>query len=147
MDLQNLTEDEDVPDHQSLTQWCSATLASQKIKKAEVCIRVVSLDESEALNKQYRKKAKPTNVLSFPSDLPEELNLPFQGDLVICAPIVSKEASEQQKNLRAHWAHMVVHGTLHLLGFDHAREPDAETMELLEITILESLGFANPYSQ
>jgi len=140
-----MTEDEDVPEHPDFARWCNATLATQTLEQAEICIRVVGLDESRQLNCQYRQKDKPTNVLSFPSDLPEELQLPLLGDLVICAPVVTEEAQSQDKTLQAHWAHMVVHGTLHLLGFDHIEDSDAETMESLEIEILNSLGFHNPY--
>src|SRR5690606_24067449 len=93
----------------------------------------------------YRHQDKPTNVLSFPADIPAELNLPLLGDLVICAPVVEREAMEQRKTLEAHWAHMVVHGTLHLVGYDHITEPEAEEMESLETKILTGMGFPPPY--
>lgn len=116
----------------------------------DISIRLVDNLESQSLNLHYRQKDKPTNVLSFPSELPEEI-LPMLdqvplGDLVICIPVVLKEAAEQHKTPEAHFAHMVVHGTLHLMGYDHELgETDAEEMEALEIQVLEQLGFANPY--
>ena len=100
------------------------------------------------LNKEYRGKDKPTNVLSFPFDdmagLPEE-ETRLLGDLVICAPVVRKEAKKQDKRPKDHWAHMVVHGTLHLLGYDHIEEAEASEMEALEARILEQFGIKNPY--
>ena len=97
------------------------------------------------LNSQYRHKAYPTNVLSFPFDMPDIEETPFLGDIVICASVVNEEAIEQNKLPEAHWAHMVVHGTLHLLGYDHETEADANIMEPEETHILHRLGFANPY--
>lgn len=97
------------------------------------------------LNRDYRGKSGPTNVLSFPADLPPELALPLLGDIVVCAPVVAREAAEQGKPLAAHWAHMAVHGCLHLLGHDHVEEADAVAMETLESTILAQLGFPCPY--
>lgn len=116
----------------------------------EIGIACVDLDESQQLNLEYRKKDKPTNVLSFPSELPEEI-LPMldawpMGDLVICIPVVLQEAIEQQKAPLEHFSHMLVHGVLHLMGYDHeTSEQDAEEMEALEIEILTQLGFDNPY--
>lgn len=116
----------------------------------EIGIACVDLDESQQLNLEYRQKDKPTNVLSFPSDLPEEI-LPMldawpMGDLVICIPVVLREANEQQKTPLQHFSHMLVHGVLHLMGYDHeTSEQDAEHMESLEIEILSKLGFENPY--
>lgn len=115
----------------------------------ELAIRLVGEDESRALNHDYRGKDKPTNVLSFPAELPEmvlsELDERPLGDLVICAPVVAREADEQGKALAAHWAHMTVHGLLHLLGHDHVEAVDAAVMEPLEIAILARLGWDNPY--
>jgi len=115
----------------------------------ELAIRLVGEDESRALNHDYRGKDKPTNVLSFPADLPEmvlsELDERPLGDLVICAPVVAREAGEQGKALAAHWAHMTVHGLLHLLGHDHIEAVDAAVMEPLEIAVLARLGWDNPY--
>lgn len=112
---------------------------------AEVSVCIVDETESRELNLRYRHQDKPTNVLSFPAEIPPELNLPLLGDLVICAPVVEREAEEQHKSLDAHWAHMVVHGTLHLLGYDHITDQEAKEMEDLETIILLQMGFPAPY--
>lgn len=127
-----------LPSAASLRGWAQAALK----KKGELTIRVVDETESESLNSQYRRKHKPTNVLSFAYGERGVL-----GDLVICAPVVAREAQEQNKPLRAHWAHMVVHGCLHLQGHDHENDADAAKMEALEIRIMEKLGFNNPYRE
>lgn len=111
----------------------------------ELSIRVVGRKESQTLNQHYRGKDKPTNVLSFPAEFPEGLDIPLLGDLVICSPVVASEADEQNKTLEAHWAHMVIHGTLHLMGYDHIHDKDAELMEALETSLLQSLGYDDPY--
>ena len=115
--------------------------------QAEVCIRVVDSDESRQLNHSYRDKDKPTNVLSFPFTVPD--NIPIDstllGDLIICAPLVAEEAMQQGKESIAHWAHLVIHGILHLLGYDHIEDNDAKIMETIEIELLEQLGYPNPY--
>jgi probable rRNA maturation factor len=114
-------------------------------------IRIVGANESRHLNRTYRGKDKPTNVLSFPADVPRMGDGPHDGpggvlgDLAICAPIVAREAREQGKSPRAHWAHMVVHGVLHLLGYDHENDRDAQAMESREVKILSHFGYANPY--
>ncbi len=127
----------------------SLSTAVQSGEPLELAIRVVGDDESRALNNDYRGKDKPTNVLSFPAELPEmvlaELDERPLGDLVICAPVVAREADEQGKPLAAHWAHMTVHGMLHLLGHDHIEATDAAVMEPLEIAILARLGWDDPY--
>lgn len=132
-----------------LPEWlrvCLQTTASENHREnIEVSIRIVDESESAELNQRYRNKKGPTNVLSFPVDLPESLNLPLLGDLVLCAPVVTQEAQEQGKTELAHWAHMVIHGTLHLLGYDHQADEDARVMESCEISIMKKLGFANPY--
>ena len=112
---------------------------------AELSIRLVDEAESQTLNRDYRGKDKPTNVLSFPADLPPELELPLLGDLVVCRQVVEREAEEQHKAPHDHWAHMIIHGTLHLLGFDHIDDGEAEVMEALEIALLGQLGIDNPY--
>lgn len=111
----------------------------------EITIRVVDETESQELNSAYRGKDKPTNVLSFPFEQPPGLNLPLLGDLVVCQSVVATEAEQQNKTLTAHWAHMLVHGTLHLLGYDHINDEEAEQMESLEVQILNSLGIDDPY--
>jgi probable rRNA maturation factor len=135
-----------VPTDGQLQEWAGAVLAGRR-ERAELLIRIVDEAEGRALNSRYRGKDYPTNVLSFPSDLPEEVDSALLGDLVICAPVVSGEAAEQGKALAAHWAHMVVHGMLHLLGYDHRTEEEAERMEGVEVRILNRLGFADPYAE
>jgi probable rRNA maturation factor len=115
---------------------------------AEMTIRIVDEKEMTMLNGTYRGKHYPTNVLSFPFDMSDDdidLEIPLLGDLVICAAVVEREALNQKKSVEAHWAHMVVHGTLHLLGHDHEKDTDASVMEAKEIKILQALGFNNPY--
>ena len=137
---------ESVPAEDDIRDWIAATLASQSRQAdTEISVRLVDLEEMTTLNKTYRGKSGPTNVLSFPADLPEELELPLLGDIVICAPVVRTEAQQQHKSLAAHWAHMVTHGTLHLLGYDHITEEEAATMEALESRILNHLGYPCPY--
>ena len=137
---------EPVPDEDDIRRWIDAALAGHRdAQETEITVRLVDIDEMTALNGRYRGKAGPTNVLSFPSDLPAELELPLLGDIVICAPVVASEAAQQHKALRAHWAHMTVHGTLHLLGYDHIADSEAAAMEALETRILAALDFPCPY--
>lgn len=133
------------PGDDQLNRWCRAVLDGRWDQSAAVTIRIVGEEESGQLNHQYRGKSGATNVLSFPFELPEIVGSGLIGDLVICAPVVVREASEQGKSAEAHWAHMVVHGILHLLGYDHEAESDTERMERLEREILEGLGFQDPY--
>lgn len=132
----------EVPDSEDIHRWAGA--ACSKVD-AELSVRIVDLTEGAELNAVYRRKEGPTNVLSFPCEVPEGVPCQILGDLVICAPVVEREAREQGKPLHMHWAHMVVHGVLHLLGHDHVETADAERMEALEIEILARLGYANPY--
>jgi probable rRNA maturation factor len=111
----------------------------------DVCVRVIDEQESRALNLRYRDHDDPTNVLSFPVKLPPGVETVVLGDLAICAPVVEREAREQRKEPKAHWAHMVVHGMLHLAGYDHEMASDAAAMEALEIELLSAMGFADPY--
>lgn len=143
VDIQRATDADGQPDDESLKRW--AGLALQGKPGHELTIRLVDADESRELNHEYRGKDAPTNVLSFPSDLPPELNIPLLGDLVICVPVVLREAAEQGKSAEAHWAHMVIHGCLHLLGYDHMEEAEAEEMESLERQLLAELGISDPY--
>ena len=137
---------EPVPSEDDLRRWIAAALASQTTRDdTEISVRLVDIPEMAGLNQAYRGKPGPTNVLSFPADLPAELKLPLLGDIVICAPVVREEAQSQDKALAAHWAHMAVHGTLHLLGYDHIEESEALAMEALESAILAELSYPCPY--
>lgn len=135
-----------VPSATALRGWALAALGG---REGELTIRIVDEVESHELNHRYRSKDKPTNVLSFPYEDEgfglDETEAPMIGDLVICAAVVEREASEQGKTLRAHWAHMVVHGCLHLCGYDHENDSDAEQMERREREILAGQGFPDPY--
>ncbi|MEC9084933.1 MAG: rRNA maturation RNase YbeY [Pseudomonadota bacterium] len=143
VDFQPVFEGRGVPREELVRDW--AQLAWQGEDPSEVTIRIVGSEESQALNHQYRGKDYPTNVLSFPFEAPPGITVPLAGDLVICAPVVENEAREQHKTLEAHWAHMVIHGMLHLQGYDHIDDKDAEVMEALEIRLLAQLGYGNPY--
>lgn len=132
------------PSRYYFQRWIATALEGRR-KKAEVAIRIVGEKESAALNYKYRHKKGSTNILSFPFEPPANIQLPLLGDLIICAPVVSKEARQQNKSLSAHWAHMVIHGTLHLLGYDHIKKYDALVMEQIEIELLNKLGYPNPY--
>jgi probable rRNA maturation factor len=140
------------PRASDIAAWAGAAIG-RRAAGAELGVRVVGSAESQRLNARYRGKHRPTNVLSFPpAPLPGRMtgapaggaSRPL-GDLVICAQVVRSEAREQGKPLEAHWAHLVVHGALHLIGYDHEREPEAKRMERREIAVLRRLGFANPY--
>jgi probable rRNA maturation factor len=161
VELQFATRRPWVPGAASLRRWARAAqaagLASLPARTrrihasveqgAALCLRVVGSAESRRLDRTYRGKDRPTNVLSFPSSPEERIATGLLGDLVVCAPVVAREARAQRKTLRAHWAHMVVHGTQHLLGYDHERVRDARAMEALEVEILRGLGFHDPYAQ
>lgn len=145
IDIETNSQSNLLPKPVQIEQWISAALNQQALDEAEVSVYIVDEPESQELNHEYRGKNKPTNVLSFPADIPEELGIPLLGDLVICAPVVEREALEQGKSLEAHWAHMLVHGTLHLLGHDHIDDDEADAMEALETAIIVSLNFPAPY--
>ncbi|HET8551819.1 MAG TPA: rRNA maturation RNase YbeY [Gammaproteobacteria bacterium] len=132
------------PGETDFSRWVAAALAGRR-EDAEVAIRIVDTDEGAALNRRYRDREGPTNVLSFPAELPPGVDLPLIGDLVICGPVVAAEAAEQGKPVEAHWAHLTVHGILHLIGFDHQNDAEADEMEGLEIVILAELGYGDPY--
>ncbi|NVD07258.1 rRNA maturation RNase YbeY [Vibrio sp. JPW-9-11-11] len=145
LDLQLAVEDKDgLPKQADILHWLSTTI-SQFQPQAEVTVRIVDEAESQQLNGDYRGKDKPTNVLSFPFESPPGVELDLLGDLIICRQVVEREADEQNKPLMAHWAHMVVHGSLHLLGYDHIEDDEAEEMESLETEIMQSMGFKDPY--
>ncbi|EFE93467.1 rRNA maturation RNase YbeY [Serratia odorifera] len=133
-----------LPDEAAFQRWLEGVLP-QFQAEAEVTIRLVDEAESHQLNLTYRGKDKPTNVLSFPFEAPPGIELPLLGDLIICRQVVEQEAVEQGKALEAHWAHMVVHGSLHLLGYDHIEDDEAEEMESLETEIMQGLGYQDPY--
>ncbi|AOE50792.1 rRNA maturation RNase YbeY [Kangiella sediminilitoris] len=151
-ELQFACDHEHLPTEEQFKLWLQTALEHLSITdKVALTLRVVSVDESQSLNHQFRGKDRPTNVLSFPFEMPQGLPpelMPEErllGDLVACAEIVAKEAKEQNKPLHNHWAHMVIHGCLHLLGYDHIKDDEAEAMEALEIKILEKLGIGDPY--
>lgn len=130
-----------------LSRWVDCALThAQHQGDAQISLRIVEEDESHDLNLRYRGQDKPTNVLSFNAELPPELEHPLLGDIVICAAIVEREAQQQHKPSAAHWAHMLVHGTLHLLGYDHQAQNEAQIMEALETDIMTTLAFAPPYA-
>ncbi|TAN47600.1 MAG: rRNA maturation RNase YbeY [Methylococcaceae bacterium] len=135
-----------IPDEAQLCAWAKAAVQGRRAQ-AELVIRVVDEAESAELNGAYRGKHQPTNVLSFPFEVPPGVPCDHLGDLVVCAPVVEREALEQHKTLDAHWAHMLVHGVLHLLGYDHVDDEQATTMETEEIRILQSLGYLDPYAE
>ena len=144
VDVQYAIDWPDLPDAGHLKLW-SKTALEVLTEIAELTIRIVDVDEGTQLNEQWRKSQGPTNVLSFSHEGELEIAPDLLGDIVVCAPVVSREAKEQNKNIDAHWAHMVIHGILHLNGFDHVEPEDADTMENLEIKILEELNYNNPY--
>ena len=136
-----------LPNNEELLKWVTETLVFEKYSDTELTIRFVDEKESADLNKQYRHKSGSTNILSFPFETPAEVELDLLGDLVICTDVVKKQAVEQKKDEIAHWAHMVVHGTLHLLGYDHLTDAEADIMEDKEIKILSQLGYTDPYRE
>ena len=158
LDLQQVVSSDAIPTQEKMESWIrQALLLEREAHKSgknddeyELTIRVVDQDEIQSLNLTYRHKDKATNVLSFPFenfpvDTPETIQLPLLGDLVICHDIVVAEAKQQAKTIEAHWAHMVVHGVLHLKGYDHIDDTEAQIMESLEIKILHHFNFSNPY--
>ena len=145
LDLQIAVENEQgLPTEQDIQLWLDKTIP-QFQENAELTVRIVDTQESHQLNHEYRGKDKPTNVLSFPFESPVPLEPRLLGDLVICEPVVAAEAAEQQKTELAHWAHLTVHGCLHLLGYDHINDDDAVEMESREIAILRQFDIENPY--
>lgn len=152
LDVQRAVEA--LPTDENFVTWVRQTLLEPSVDSSklsgddvELTIRIVDVNESAELNEQYRHKNGATNVLSFPFEAPAEVNLNLLGDLVICANVVQQQADEQQKDELAHWAHMVVHGTLHLLGYDHMNEAEAKDMETKENIILSQLGYPDPYQE
>nr|WP_298146185.1 rRNA maturation RNase YbeY [uncultured Pseudomonas sp.] len=146
LDLQIASDAGNLPSEAQFRAWCELALR-QRSADSELTIRLVDESEGRELNHTYRQRDYATNVLSFPADVPDGLlDIPLLGDLVICAPVVEREALEQNKPAHAHWAHMVIHGCLHLLGYDHIEDEEAEEMEALERELLAELGHADPYA-
>ncbi len=148
LDIQLVSEHDDIPGREAMQRWLDAALQDRH-PDAEVVVRIVDEQESHDLNLQYREMDKPTNVLSFPFEVPAVVQPDMErillGDLVICAPVVASEAIQQSKNIEAHWAHILIHGALHLCGYDHQNDVQANEMEALETKIITGLGFAPPY--
>jgi len=146
LDLQIASDAAELPSEAQFRSWCSIALR-QRTADSELTIRLVDETEGRELNHTWRHKDYATNVLSFPADVPDELlDIPLLGDLVICVPVVEREANEQGKTREAHWAHLVIHGCLHLLGYDHIEDAEAEEMEALERQLLAELGHPDPYA-
>lgn len=140
--LQDVSECEEVPGEDDIGRWSLAALENKDIK---LTVRLVAEEEMSELNLRYRHKQGPTNVLSFPFEDPPGISSSFLGDIVICAPVVKREAAEQNKTELSHWAHMVIHGVMHLQGYDHQNEQDALDMEQRETRVMIALGFPAPY--
>jgi probable rRNA maturation factor len=154
VDVQYASELPDLPEVETLETWVELVLNHPEVdcpleipkeEELELSIRIVDEEEGLYLNQRWRGKAYATNVLSFPFESTPGIPIPLLGDIVICAPVVAKEAYEQQKALQAHWAHLVIHGVLHLLGYDHIEDDDATVMEGLEVQLLAKLAYPNPY--
>ncbi len=149
--LQSASNVDEVPDADEFERWIGAAVSAARSGPAQVSVRVVDEAESAGLNQRFRQRQGSTNVLSFPFEIPpgaQDAGLEAMlGDLVICAPVVIREAGAQGKPVRAHWAHMAVHGTLHLMGYDHIDPGQAREMESLEVEIMAMLGYADPYQE
>ncbi len=151
LDIQNTIKATDLPDKESIIAWIKETLkqVGYTNKSVELTLRIVSEDESQQLNFDYRNKNSPTNILSFPFQPPEMIPASefegLLGDLVICYEVILREAKQQEKKVEQHWAHLIVHGVLHLLGYDHLVDQEAEIMEQLEVDILKQFKIADPY--
>lgn len=146
VDVQVASTAPELPDEADLRRWVEAALGDcDSGADAELVIRIVDEAESAVLNQTYRHKHGPTNVLSFPFQAPPGIDVSLLGDVIVCAPVVIRETSEQGKHLQAHWAHIVIHGVLHLLGYDHQDDTQAAEMETLETRILIGLGYPDPY--
>ena len=146
IEIQCVSTHSQVPEDALIIGWANAAL--QELSECvEMVIRIVDEAESAQLNETFRHKAGATNVLSFPFEVPEGIELNLLGDLVICAPVLEREALAQQKMSHAHWAHIVIHGTLHLLGYDHIDDAQAQEMEAKEIALLNTLSISNPYDE
>ncbi len=142
LDVQIVSDETAIPGVEEFENWADAVPSTIQ---TSVCLRVVDELEAQTLNNQYRKVNKATNVLSFPAEIPSQVGINFLGDIVICASVVKSEVKQQMKDLNSHWAHLLVHGILHLQGYDHEDDESADEMESLEIEILKKLNISNPY--
>ncbi len=146
IDVQRVSAVSQQPDDNSLQHWVQTALELESLSgQIELCVRIVDEAEISTLNQQYRQRSAPTNVLSFSAENIPQIPVHMLGDLVICATVVNQESQQQNKTIDAHWAHMVIHGVLHLCGYDHINDIDAQQMESRELAILNKLGFSNPY--
>jgi probable rRNA maturation factor len=137
---------EPVPDESAIRGWIDAALNAERPRTStEISVRLVDIAEMTALNESFRGKQGPTNVLSFPASVPEGVDIPLLGDIIVCVPVVREEAAHQDKTWDSHWAHMMIHGTLHLLGFDHIEDEEAQAMEAKESAIMRKLNYNCPY--
>jgi probable rRNA maturation factor len=146
VEIQTIFESTGQPSEQQIQLWIDTALTDIQ-RDTEIVVRIVDEFESAELNETYRHKQGATNILSFPVEIPEGIDLNLLGDLVICAPVLEKEAQQQGKILAHHWAHIIIHGALHLLGYDHLDDEQAEEMESKEIALLQKLNIHNPYQQ
>jgi probable rRNA maturation factor len=146
LEIQTVYPSAGQPEEAQFQLWADTVLADLN-RDTEIVVRIVDEQESAELNECYRHKRGATNILSFPVEIPEGIDLNLLGDLVVCAPVVEREAAQQGKPLEHHWAHLIIHGILHLLGYDHLDDEQAEQMESREITLLQKLNINNPYEQ
>lgn len=147
VELQNASLDQDgLPSEETLETWAQKALEiGGRTADAELTVRLVEPQEIQSLNALYRHIDRPTNILSFPFECPEEVELPLIGDLIVCMQVLRREAEEQGKSVDEHFAHLIVHGCLHLIGYDHIEPQDAQIMEPLEVKAVMALGYDNPY--
>jgi probable rRNA maturation factor len=145
-EVQNISSESGVPESRLIEKWAATAYGKVAEEQAELTVRIVDEDDGRQFNEQYRKQETATNVLSFPFEDPPNVRTNILGDIVACAPVISREAQEQGKTLHAHWAHLIVHGVLHLCGYHHEVNDDAQIMQRLETEIVEHLGFSNPHS-
>ncbi len=144
LDIQIVSESKQLPSLEQFQSWVDSVLTDKAVD-SEIVIRIVDEQEMTQFNEQYRKKKGATNILSFPFDAPEGIESQLLGDLLVCAPIIEKQAIQQNKTIEDHWAHMIVHGILHLIGYDHINDAEAEEMEALEVKLLKTIKIKNPY--
>lgn len=146
VEIQLASKSKFIPDQQQFQNWVDAVLTDES-QHSEIVIRVIDEDEMIEFNQQYRHKSGPTNILSFPFEAPDSVESDLLGDLLVCAPVIETESKQQNKPLENHWAHIIVHGVLHLIGYDHINDMDAEEMEALEVMILKTITINNPYEE